>query len=63
MGSPDRCGEICDHYAIMDSRIKVIHKQNGGLSDARNVGINVAKGEYITFIDSDDWISEKYIET
>lgn len=62
-GSPDRCGEICDQYEIKDSRIKVIHKKNGGLSDARNAGIDVAKGEYITFIDSDDWVSEKYVKT
>lgn len=62
-GSPDRCGDICDQYAIKDSRIKVIHKKNGGLSDARNAGINLAKGDYITFIDSDDWIHPKYIET
>ena len=62
-GSPDRCGELCDEYAKMDARIKVIHKKNGGLSDARNKGIDIAKGEYITFLDSDDWIHEKYIET
>lgn len=61
-GSPDRCGEMCDQYAVKDSRIKVIHKQNGGLSDARNVAIDVAKGEYITFVDSDDYISTYFIE-
>lgn len=56
-GSPDRCGEICDEYARIDSRIKVIHKENGGLSDARNAGIEAATGEYIAFVDSDDYIS------
>lgn len=61
-GSPDRCGDMCDQYRIKDSRIKVIHKENGGLSDARNAGIKFAKGKYITFIDSDDWISNNYIE-
>ena len=56
-GSPDRCGLICDEYAKQDARIKVIHKKNGGLSDARNVAIDVAKGEYITFVDSDDYVA------
>lgn len=55
-GSPDNCGKICDEYAKIDSRIKVIHKKNGGLSDARNVGICHATGEFITFVDSDDWL-------
>lgn len=55
-GSPDRCGEICDEYAKTDSRIKVIHKPNGGLSSARNAGIDIANGEYIAFVDSDDWV-------
>lgn len=55
-GSPDRCGEICDDYAKQDSRVKVIHKPNGGLSDARNKGIDTANGDYLMFIDSDDWI-------
>lgn len=62
-GSPDKCGEICDEYAKKDSCIKVIHKQNGGLSDARNVAIDVATGEWITFIDSDDYVSPDYVET
>lgn len=61
-GSPDKCGEICDNYQKIDIRIKVIHKQNGGLSDARNIAIPMAKGEYLTFIDSDDWVSPYYIE-
>lgn len=61
-GSPDRCGVICDEYAIRDKRIKVIHKENGGLSDARNVAIDIAKGEFLTFIDSDDYVSSKHVE-
>lgn len=62
-GSPDRCGEICDSYAEKDSRIRVIHKQNGGLSDARNAALDVCKGEYISFVDSDDYVSEDFIES
>ena len=61
-GSPDRCGEICDEYAAVDSRVKVIHKENGGLSDARNVALNVMKGEYVTFVDSDDYVAADYVE-
>ncbi|OFV71346.1 glycosyltransferase family 2 protein [Acetobacterium wieringae] len=60
-GSPDLSGDICDQYKMKDSRIKVIHKENGGLSDARNVGIEMASGKYLTFIDSDDWIDIHYI--
>lgn len=60
-GSPDRCPEMCDEYARKDSRVKVIHKKNGGLSDARNAGIDVATGEYISFVDSDDYVSEDMI--
>lgn len=55
-GSPDRCGEICEEYARKDPRIRVIHKENGGLSSARNAGIDVARGEYLGFVDSDDWV-------
>lgn len=55
-GSPDNCPTICDEYAKKDSRIKVIHKQNGGLSDARNKGLEAATGEFVSFIDSDDYI-------
>ena len=62
-GSSDGCGRICDEYAKQDKRIKVIHKQNGGLSDARNVAIDVATGEFITFIDSDDYVTDDYIMT
>lgn len=61
-GSPDKCGSICDEYAKKDDRIVVIHKKNGGLSDARNAGIDIATGEYITFIDSDDYVSSHYCE-
>lgn len=59
-GSPDNCGNICDEYAEKDSRIVVIHKKNGGLSDARNSGIAMARGKYIGFVDGDDYI-EKYM--
>ncbi len=55
-GSPDQCPAICDAYALEDRRITVIHKKNGGLSDARNAGIKKATGEYILFVDSDDYI-------
>ena len=61
-GSPDNCGKICYEYAKKDSRIEVIHKANGGLSDARNVGISKAKGRYIGFVDSDDYIKEDMYE-
>lgn len=61
-GSPDNCGKICDEYAQKDKCIKVIHKKNGGLSDARNAGLDIAMGEYITFVDSDDWIHFQYVE-
>lgn len=61
-GSPDNCGAICDRYKKTDNRVVVIHKRNGGLSDARNTAIPLAKGEYISFIDSDDWISSYYVE-
>lgn len=61
-GSPDKCGLIADEYKIKDSRVNIIHKKNGGLSDARNVAIPIVKGEYISFVDSDDWVSPYYIE-
>ena len=56
-GSPDNCGAMCDNWAEKDSRIKVIHKENGGLSDARNAGMNTATGDLMGFVDSDDYIS------
>lgn len=58
-GSPDQCPALCDTWAKKDSRIKVIHKKNGGLSDARNAGMKIATGAYIGFVDSDDWIDPK----
>lgn len=61
-GSPDRCGDICEEYALQDSRIKVIHKVNGGVSTARNTGIDVCNGKYIAFIDADDTIEKTYVE-
>lgn len=61
-GSPDKCPEMCDTWAKKDSRIKVIHKPNGGLSDARNAGMEIASGEYIAFVDSDDFVDKHYAE-
>ena len=61
-GSPDNCPAICDEYAMQDERIKVIHKENGGLSSARNAGLGIAQGEYICFIDSDDILHPRYCE-
>lgn len=61
-GSPDRCGAMCDYYADQDKRIEVIHKENGGLSSARNAGLKIAKGEWIAWVDSDDWIEEDMID-
>ena len=61
-GSPDGCGDICDDYAKKDKRIRVIHKVNGGLSDARNAGIDAATGDYIAFVDSDDYVASDYAE-
>jgi glycosyltransferase involved in cell wall biosynthesis len=57
-GSPDKCPKICDEWAEKDERIKVIHKINGGVSSARNAGLKVAKGEFVTFVDSDDTLSD-----
>ena len=59
-GSTDRSGEVCDQYALKDNRIKVIHEENAGLGEARNRGVRIASGDYICFVDSDDWIEEDY---
>lgn len=61
-GTPDNSGAICDQYANIDSRIKVFHKANGGVSSARNLGLDNAKGEWVTFVDADDFISPTFIE-
>lgn len=61
-GSPDNCGKICDEYMQGDDRIRVIHQKNKGLSGARNTGVNVAKGEYVSFVDGDDWIEPEFAE-
>lgn len=61
-GSPDFCGNICDEYAEKDKRIKTIHKLNGGLSSARNAGLDICKGDYIMFVDSDDWVEPNFCE-
>lgn len=61
-GSPDKCPQMCDEWAKKDTRIRVIHKENGGASSARNMGLSVARGEYIGFVDSDDYISEDMYE-
>lgn len=61
-GSPDKCGKIADEYSKKDSRIKVIHQENAGLGPARNSGIKIATGEYIGFVDSDDWVNNEMFE-
>lgn len=60
-GSPDSCGQMCEDFAEKDSRVVVIHRENGGLSEARNTGLDAAGGEYVAFIDSDDYVSDYYI--
>lgn len=62
-GSTDRSAEICDSYATKDDRIKVFHKQNGGVSSARNQGLDNVSGKWVTFVDSDDWVDELYLES
>lgn len=61
-GSPDKSGEICDEYAEKDSRIRVFHKENGGVSAARNLGLNNSGGNYVAFVDSDDWVAPDYLK-
>ncbi len=61
-GSPDRCPQMCDEWAKRDSRIRVIHQENSGVSVARNAGLDIARGDYICFVDSDDWIDERYVQ-
>lgn len=61
-GSPDGCPAICDEYAREDRRVRVIHKENGGLSDARNAGIDIAKGQFLGFVDSDDYVHPRFYE-
>lgn len=61
-GSPDGCGKICDDYTLIDDRIIAIHQENEGLSGARNNGLLFAKGEYIAFVDSDDWLHPEMYE-
>ena len=61
-GSPDSCGAICDAYAARDERIRVIHKENGGVASARNAGLDAATGDYIGWVDSDDWIEADMFE-
>lgn len=60
-GSPDNSGKICDEYAALDPRVRVFHKPNGGVSSARNLGLDNARGEWIVFVDSDDWVGEEYL--
>lgn len=62
-GSPDNCPQICDEYQKQDDRIRVIHKENGGLVSARNIGVNSATGEYICYVDGDDWIEKNLLKT
>jgi glycosyltransferase involved in cell wall biosynthesis len=60
-GSKDNCAELCEHYSKLDARINIIHKENEGLVNARKSGLSVAKGEFVTFIDGDDWVGENFI--
>jgi len=62
-GSTDNCAMICEDFSVRDNRIKVINKRNGGLSDARNMGINKAKGKYVMFVDSDDYVNKEFAES
>ena len=60
-GSPDRSGEICDDYARQDRRVRVFHKENGGVSSARNLGLDECRGEWVVFVDADDYVDENYL--
>ena len=62
-GSPDSCPAMCDKWSRKDSRIRVIHKENGGLSSARNAGMDIMQGEYVCFVDSDDWVERNFLES
>lgn len=62
-GSPDNSGAICDEYAAKDSRVRGFHKENGGVSSARNLGLDNARGEWVSFVDSDDWLESRCLET
>ena len=61
-GSTDNCSELCEKYKILDARVRVIHKSNGGAADARNMGLQIADGEYIGFVDADDYIAKDMYE-
>ncbi len=61
-GSPDDCPQICDEYAAKDPRIKVVHKENGGLLSARKAGLKNANGKYVAFVDGDDWVDKYYLD-
>lgn len=61
-GSPDRCPHMCDEYAAHDSRVKVVHKKNGGLTSARKAGLKIASGDFIVVVDSDDWVDDRLLE-
>ena len=61
--SPDNCAAICDEYALKDSRVRVFHKENGGVSSARNIGLEKARGEWIAFCDSDDYVTPNWLES
>lgn len=62
-GSPDNCGAVCDEYACADGRVRVIHKPNGGLVSARNTGLRAVRGEYVCYVDGDDWVAPNWLET
>lgn len=62
-GSTDGCAQMCDHYALLDSRVRVIHKENGGLVSARKTGVDIAQGEYTGYVDGDDWVEVCWLDT